>query len=381
MYRVNYEKAINEFTEVLNMMRKFVNDIRHIHGSFYDGYNKLKRYIKMVVFLKLPFGRKVYIIGTPEHSNLGDSAIVISEKYFLTKWGLSSKRIKEITFEEYTNNRKYIRSLINKNHLICHVGGGNMGNQWIKEEYFHRMLIEDFKFNQQIIFPQTIFYDDSSKGKMEMNNSISIYNKKNLTIAARERTSYEIMCSIYPKANIILVPDIVLYAGVKAFSVLNDSFEKEGVLLCFRDDVEKEMSDADQSHVRDFLIKNDYKFTNTDMHANVKVTKLNRSELVKNKIEEFLRSQVVVTDRLHGMILSAITGTPCIVFGNYNHKIKGTYEFIKNLGYVKYIENINDFDDVFFKMAHLKNCKYDNGFLIPYYQELSRCVKNWMSNS
>ena len=242
------------------------------------------------------------------------------------------------------------------------------------------MLIEDFKFNQEIIFPQTIFYDDSSKGKMEMNTSISVYNKKSLTIAARERTSYEIMCSIYPEANIILVPDIVLYAGVKAFSMLNDSFEKEGVLLCFRDDAEKKISEADQSYVRDFLIKKGYKFTNTDMHANEKVTKLNRNELVKKKIEEFLRSQVVITDRLHGMILSVITGTPCIVFGNYNHKIKGTYDFIKKLGYVKYIENIKDFDDVFFKMVHLKNCKYDNAFLIPYYQELSCCVKNWMNN-
>ena len=305
----------------MNTISQVIGLMHHVHGMLREKYIILKKHIEIIGYLKIPLGKKVYVIGTPEHSNLGDSAIVISEKYFLTKWGLSSKRIKEITFEEYTNNRKYIRSLINKNHLICHVGRGNMGNQWIKEEYFHRMLIEDFKFNQQIIFPQTIFYDDSSKGKMEMNNSISIYNKKNLTIAARERTSYEIMCSIYPKANIILVPDIVLYAGVKAFSVLNDSFEKEGVLLCFRDDVEKEMSDADQSHVRDFLIKNDYKFTNTDMHANVKVTKLNRSELVNNKIEEFLRSQVVVTDRLHGMILSVITGTPCIVFGNYNHKI------------------------------------------------------------
>ncbi len=362
------------------MIKGVLNRIRYLHGCCHDKYEKFKEYIKTIKYLKTPIGKKVYVIGTPEHSNLGDSAIVISEKYFLTKCGLSSKRVKEITFEEYTNNRKYIRSLINKNHLICHVGGGNMGNQWIKEEYFHRMLIEDFKFNEQIIFPQTIFYDDSSKGKMEMNNSISVYDKKNLTIAARERTSYEIMCSIYPKAKIILVPDIVLYAGVKAFSMLNDSFEKEGVLLCFRDDAEKKMSDADQSYVRDFLIKNDYKFTNTDMHANVKVTKLNRSELVKNKIEEFLRSQVVVTDRLHGMILSVITETPCIVFGNYNHKIKGTYDFIKNLGYVKYVENIKDFDDVFFEMVHLKNCKYDNGFLIPHYQELSRCVKNWMSN-
>ena len=364
----------------MNMISKVVSSIQHVHGMLHEECIKCKKNIKIIKYLKIPLGKKVYIFGTPEHSNLGDSAIVISEKYLLTDCGISSERIKEITFEEYTNNRKLMRSLINRKHLICHLGGANMGNQWIKEENFHRMLIEDFRFNQEMIFPQTIFYDNSLKGRMEMNNSIPFYNKKNLTIAARERTSYEIMCSIYPEANIILVPDIVLYAGIQAFSMSNDSFEKEGVLLCFRDDAEKKISEADQSYVRDFLIKKGYKFTNTDMHANEKVTKLNRNELVKKKIEEFLRSQVVITDRLHGMILSVITGTPCIVFGNYNHKIKGTYDFIKKLGYVKYIENIKDFDDIFFKMVNLENCKYDNDFFVSRYQELSRCVKNWMNN-
>ena len=46
----------------------------------------------------------------------------------------------------------------------------------------------------------------------------------------------------------------------------------------------------------------------------------------------------------------------------------------------KYIENIKDFDDIFFKMVNLENCKYDNDFFASRYQELSRYVKNWMNN-
>ena len=108
------------------MIRRVLNRIRYLHDCCHAKYKKFKEYVKTIKYLKTPFGKKVYVIGTPEHSNLGDSAIVISEKYFLTKCGLSSKRVKEITFEEYMNNRKLICSLINKKQLICHVGGGNM---------------------------------------------------------------------------------------------------------------------------------------------------------------------------------------------------------------------------------------------------------------
>jgi pyruvyl transferase EpsI len=36
--------------------------------------------------------------------------------------------------------------------------------------------------------------------------------------------------------------------------------------------------------------------------------------------------EVVVTDRLHGMIFAAITGTPCVVLQNSNHKIESTHQ-------------------------------------------------------
>lgn len=42
-----------------------------------------------------------------------------------------------------------------------------------------------------------------------------------------------------------------------------------------------------------------------------------------NKYIKFRECELVITDRIHGMIFAAITGTPCIALSNY--KIKGTY--------------------------------------------------------
>ena len=48
--------------------------------------------------------------------------------------------------------------------------------------------------------------------------------------------------------------------------------------------------------------------------------KENREQLLKQKIEEFQSAELVITDRLHGMIFSVITGTPCIAFDNLMRK-------------------------------------------------------------
>ncbi len=41
-----------------------------------------------------------------------------------------------------------------------------------------------------------------------------------------------------------------------------------------------------------------------------------RMEELNSKFAEFLSSGLVITDRLHGMIFAAITGTPCIALDN-----------------------------------------------------------------
>jgi pyruvyl transferase EpsI len=63
----------------------------------------------------------------------------------------------------------------------------------------------------------------------------------------------------------------------------------------------------------------------------------------ENLLLDFSMSKLVITDRLHGMIFCVITGTPCIVLPNSNHKIRGTYhDWLSNLNYIKLVEDIKD---------------------------------------
>jgi pyruvyl transferase EpsI len=71
---------------------------------------------------------------------------------------------------------------------------------------------------------------------------------------------------------------------------------------------------------------------------------------VYGKLDEFAKSKLVITDRLHGMIFSAITGTPCIVFANSNGKVEAEYQWIQSLPYIRFVSHIGEFAHVMKKI-------------------------------
>ena len=59
---------------------------------------------------------------------------------------------------------------------------------------------------------------------------------------------------------------------------------------------------------------------------------------VERKFDEFRRARLVITDRLHGMIFAAITGTPCIALNNSSGKVEGVWSlWLRHLDYVKFV--------------------------------------------
>lgn len=348
--------------------------LRRLHGRLYQTQRRYHKKIALFVNLLFPCGRKVLIPGTPEHQNLGDSAIVIAQKKFLEKCGVSASRIKEVTFSEYKQYSKFLKRLIKTNMVIMQLGGGNMGDQWIEEEKLHRELLVNFPENTEIVFPQTVFYTSTDFGEEEKRKSVKYYNgRKNFTLFAREKKSYELMKSIYPDTSVLLVPDIVLSASRDTFGVQTQ--KKENILLCLRNDVEKSMTSEEQIYIASYLKRHKYLFKVTDMYSGCTVTKENRNDCVRRKMEEFAAARLVITDRLHGMVFAAITETPCIVFGNYNYKVEGTYEWIKYLPYIRFVRSTDEMEKVFPELLMQKKCKYDNKPLQPYFKKLEDIVK------
>jgi pyruvyl transferase EpsI len=80
-----------------------------------------------------------------------------------------------------------------------------------------------------------------------------------------------------------------------------------------------------------------------------------RESALEAKLDEFRKAKVVMTDRLHGMVFSAITATPCIAFPNSYHKMEGLYRWLRELPYIRFARGLSEVP------AHLEELWAMNG--------------------
>ena len=305
---------------------KFINRIKYTFSFIY--YKKFKKYKNE---------KKIIHAITPVYGNIGDQAIIYATNKLLRKYFSECKLI-EVNSNEFYKYAKALKYAINDDDLIVLIGGGNMGNIWVSEEVGRRLVIKTFHNNKIISMPQTIDFTKDKNGIHELKKSKRIYNNhKNLTLIAREENSYKIMKKEFNNCRVLINPDIVLslYNNIK----FND-YERTKVMLCLRNDKES-IIDVDKSRLFNEL---DRVFENVfayDTVINISITADNRENELRKMLNKFLRCKVVITDRLHGMLFAAITKTPCIVTKSLDYKITGTYEWIKDLNYIKFVEKLD----------------------------------------
>ena len=304
--------------------------------------------------------KKIIVMGIPHHGNIGDNAIAVAEEELLSKY-FSDYKIYYMQEKYLDVCAKKVKKYINDEDIILLHGGGNIGDTYERPEKGRREVIKLYPNNKIIIFPQTAYFSDTENGRKELEISKQIYNNhKNLVILAREEKSYSFMKEHFYNAKLYLTPDIVmtLYKPNKLYE------NRNGVLFLFRTDEEKTLNDKKVKE----LINNKYGRVNiSDMNLGKGIVKIGgkvRDELLENKFNQLKEHKFVITDRLHGMIFAAITETPCIAFGNFNHKISESYKWLKNLKYIQYCNDINDLENQLTKIEKLvpEDIKYDNTF-------------------
>lgn len=290
-----------------------------------------------------------WIPFTVEHGNLGDQAIVCAMEQFI-KDKCSKYTLIEIQDSDFQKYKFAFKSIVSKKDIICMPGGGSVGTLWQNEENKMRWLLKNFKHNKVIIFPQSVYFENSPNGNKELAITRKIYQShKHFTFFARDKKSYDIISLNKMAKDIRLCPDIVFYIGDKHNG---QKIDKIGV--CFRKDLES-MQGQD-------LILNIEKYIGQDklMHTDTVIPYMISSDVervnrLQEKFDEFSKYRLIVTNRMHGMIFSAITGTPCIAFDNISMKVSGQYEWIKNLPYVKIVETYDEFVIAYDELDN--NCK------------------------
>ncbi len=328
---------------------------------------------------------KIYLIGTPEYHNLGDHAIAYAEEQFIKRY-FSQMEIITITEQFFLNNIDFLVEKIKRTDIILLQGGGNMGSEYKEQESIRSKVILKFPHNHIVIMPQTIYFKKSKDSQKLMERMSQCYGQhRDLTLVAREEVSYSIMKNRFKKNKILLCPDIVLslpFDRIAESTFLKES--RKGVLLVIRSDTEGMLTISQLMDIKKWCIQYFGSTRMTETSISYEVAEEDREIELKKKWKEFLTAEVVITDRLHGMIFAAITGTPCIVLTNYNHKLSGSYQWVESLPYIKYCNRVESLQEQLKSMKNeiLNNKSYrmPENVLKGYYEKLAEAISKENKN-
>ena len=341
----------------------------HFHNSYIENYENgiYRKIIKYKKYCSKKGKKEFYLFNVPTHGNIGDQAILQAERKMLTDCKINFMEIPTTEEKIYFN---YLRNNIASNAIIGIHAGGFIGSQWIQDERLANKLVMEFYNHDIIIFPQTIYFKDDEFGKIELEKSIKSFSKaRNLTIFTREIQSYNFAKKTYLNANIKLTPDIVLYLEKTNFNV-----QREKILLCLRNDVERKLTNNQKDEITNLVNSyGNYSFIDTVINKKL-ISKSNQKREVVSKLKEISSAKFVITDRLHGMIFCYLTNTPCIVLSNYNYKVEGVYQWLKdNCNYIIFEKNIdnlkNDIETLLNNKVQNNNCTFN-------FDELKKMLSN-----
>jgi pyruvyl transferase EpsI len=288
--------------------------------------------------------KRIFLMGTPTHGNIGDQAIVMGELSILKNY-FPDHEVIEIPYEYLTGTlgdifwRLGFEEILRDNGIIFMHGGGNLGNLWLNEEELRRKLIEKFPTSKIVIFPQSICFTDDDAGRNELSNSQKVYNAhKDLHLMTRDENSFSLAKKIFPKIHTYLLPD----AATVLHGILdNVEVKREGVLFILRSDKEKVRDDAKIQMLVTSFNEANIPFEVIDTVINEKVTALNREQKIRDVLVKIRKSKLVITDRFHGVIFSFITRTPVLAFKSFDTKISSGIKWFKNLKSIFYAEEKN----------------------------------------
>jgi len=279
--------------------------------------------------IELPLGNRAFIFLAADYGNIGDLAISAAQALFLAKYA-NFPHVVRIPISRTNALLRSVKSQINPGDLITIVGGGNMGSLYPDIEKLRQLVIRTFPKNRIVCFPQTLDWADSVESDRTLTRIVRVYSQHpNLHVFARESVTQRKLDALFrshSSVHIGYAPDIVLSATASELGSVVDA-APAGILLCLRDDRECALDSAQRSELQTALAHTGHHLEMTDTHAGGSgLSEALCAQLVGEKVNQFGAAKLVVTDRLHGMILSVIAGTPCLVLPNSNHKIRQTWK-------------------------------------------------------
>lgn len=324
--------------------------------------------------------KRIFLLNTPEYGNLGDHLIAMGELVFLYDY-FSYIPIYEITQTHLLMDWKGVKQMITDQDLVLVTGGGFMGSLWLYSEEIVEKIVSSFQC-PIVILPQTAYFSDDIYGRELYIKAKHIYGLNDKLYAiARDDMTHAIFTEFVGKERSKLLPDMALYAGRKLL-VKDNIIQRNGVKICFRRDKEVLLSKEIKDKITHALVELNLDFEYFDTVLDNNVLYSDRRIYKLQEMVDFLgEASLIITDRLHGMIFSIITNTPCIAFDNVSRKVSGVFDEIAkrtSINNVLLIDiadaNKKDYLNIIAQLLKNSNIKQNNVDLYKIYKPLVELI-------
>lgn len=312
-------------------------------------------------------GKKhLYYFGAPMHPNLGDLAQCVCIRRFLRDSYPDCEVVEVDTtvfMRSYFPLRNGLKKRIKKDDLIICQSGYCTHDLGGQEDMMHQALMQDYPDNHIVILPQTVFF----KSKEREEQCSRVYNgHKHLLFFARDMKSFEIAKRLFPDKKIYAYPDIVTtLIGSEPYASHKEN--RDGILLCIRNDVEKYYTDEQITHLRTELSqKSKVDLLDTTVGIPINADSDILEDYIRDYIFNMSKYRLIITDRFHGTIFGLVSNTPVIVIKTTDHKVsEGVNWFNGVYDTVQYVPDIKDVPQVAYEMME----RYPEVHNEPYFKE------------
>jgi exopolysaccharide biosynthesis predicted pyruvyltransferase EpsI len=295
----------------------------------------LGRQIDLTLRPLLSGARRVALVDFPNHANVGDSAIWLGELAYLRSFD-------SVALGYTCDVRSYSRAALARylgDGVILLSGGGNLGDLWEPYQQLRERVIADFPGNRIIQLPQSIHF----QRRENLERARRVFDAHpDLTLLIRDRQSLALAASEF-RTPARLCPDMAFALGPLARPC------QPTADLVWLSRTDKESLRYGPVSAEHMAARVDWISEPTDLFTNLR----NRFEHRLLRHPSVLRGlaplrsrlweraarrrlhrgcvllasgRTVLTDRLHGHILSVLLGIPHYLLDNTTGKVRSFYE-------------------------------------------------------
>ncbi len=289
-----------------------------------DLITSLSRKISGILSPLIPRGSSVALVDFPNHPNVGDSMIWLGERSYLDSIGVSI--VYACDHSNYSQGELTTRL---KDGIILIHGGGNFGDLYPHHHSLREAVVKAFPQNKIIQLPQSIFFKD----RTNLERAVDVLDgHPDFTLLAREKQSFEFARNEF-HARCILCPDSAFMLGAldRPKTLLLSSLfapSRKEILWLSRTDGESRGGSfppiGPKVERTDWL--EEPKLIVEPNRSTLEAYDFLAKERMRRGSRLLSRGNIVITDRLHGHILSLLLGIPHIILDNSYGKMKSFYE-------------------------------------------------------